>query len=41
MSAKLNKLQTEVTHLREQIDHHNYRYYVLDDPESPTPSTTA
>jgi DNA ligase (NAD+) len=33
MSAKLDKLQSEVTHLREQIDHHNYRYYVLDDPE--------
>src|ERR1700680_4487613 len=33
MSAKLNKLQTEVTHLREQINRHNYRYYVLDDPE--------
>ena len=33
MSAKLNKLQTEVARLREQIDRHNYRYYVLDDPE--------
>jgi len=33
MSAKPNKLQSEVTNLREQIDRHNYRYYVLDDPE--------
>jgi DNA ligase (NAD+) len=33
MSAKLHKFPTEVTHLREQIDRHNYRYYVLDDPE--------
>jgi len=33
MSAKLNKLEIEVTRLREQIDRHNYRYYVLDDPE--------
>ena len=33
MSAKLNKLEIEVTRLREQIDRHNHRYYVLDDPE--------
>jgi DNA ligase (NAD+) len=33
MSAKPDKLPTEATRLREQIDRHNYRYYVLDDPE--------
>ncbi|HEX3409895.1 MAG TPA: hypothetical protein VHS07_06415, partial [Candidatus Binataceae bacterium] len=30
---KTDKLQAEVVRLREQIDRHNYRYYVLDDPE--------
>ncbi len=29
------KLQDRVRALREQIDYHNYRYYVLDDPEIP------
>ncbi|MGD8576373.1 MAG: hypothetical protein PVG13_04730, partial [Thiohalophilus sp.] len=24
-----------IDELREQIDYHNYRYYVLDDPEIP------
>src|SRR5713101_6656891 len=27
------QLETEAESLREQINHHNYRYYVLDDPE--------
>ena len=26
--------------LRELIENHNYRYYVLDDPKSPTRSST-
>src|SRR3954466_10020766 len=30
MSAQL---QNEIEHLREEIRHHEYRYYVLDDPE--------
>src|SRR5215469_6098457 len=29
----LQQLETEAESLREQIHHHNYRYYVLDDPE--------
>src|SRR5271157_4772036 len=33
MKAGLKELQAEVGRLREQIDRHNYRYYVLDDPE--------
>lgn len=28
-------IQTQANTLREQIEHHNYRYYVLDDPEIP------
>jgi len=27
--------------LREQLRHHNHRYYVLDDPKCRTASTTA
>jgi DNA ligase (NAD+) len=30
---KTEKLQAEVARLRDQIDRHNHRYYVLDDPE--------
>jgi DNA ligase (NAD+) len=33
MSQSLDKLSAEAEHLREQINHHNYRYHVLDDPE--------
>ena len=33
MSLHIDKLQAEAGRLREQIDRHNYRYYVLDDPE--------
>ena len=33
MSTHPEKLRAEVERLREQIDHHNYRYYVLDQPE--------
>jgi len=33
MATQSDKLQAEVGRLREQIDRHNYRYYVLDDPE--------
>ncbi len=29
----LEELAAEAEHLREQIRHHNYRYYVLDAPE--------
>ncbi len=29
------KLEERLRSLRDQIDHHNYRYYVLDDPEIP------
>ena len=29
------KIRDKVNSLREQINHHNYRYYVLDDPEIP------
>ena len=28
-----SKLQTEINRLRDEIRHHEYRYYVLDDPE--------
>lgn len=30
-------IERRVTDLREQIEHHNYRYHVLDDPEIPDP----
>ena len=33
MAADLQQLEAEAENLREQINHHNYRYYVLDDPE--------
>jgi DNA ligase (NAD+) len=33
MAIETEKLQAEVVRLREQLDGHNYRYYVLDDPE--------
>jgi DNA ligase (NAD+) len=33
MATKTEKLQAEVARLRDQIDRHNHRYYVLDDPE--------
>jgi DNA ligase (NAD+) len=33
MATTLQQLETEAESLREQINHHNYRYYVLDDPE--------
>ncbi len=29
------KITEQVLRLRDEIDHHNYRYYVLDDPEIP------
>src|ERR1700752_1320506 len=29
----LEQLEKQAECLREQINHHNYRYYVLDDPE--------
>ena len=29
----IEQLETEAVSLREQINHHNYRYYVLDDPQ--------
>src|ERR1700721_2173579 len=32
-NADIGALRSEVGRLREQIDRHNYRYYVLDDPE--------
>ena len=32
-TTKTEKLQAEVARLRDQIDRHNHRYYVLDDPE--------
>ncbi len=31
--SDLQRLEAEAEALREQINHHNYRYYVLDDPE--------
>jgi DNA ligase (NAD+) len=33
MPDNLQSLDAEAERLREQINHHNYRYYVLDDPE--------
>ena len=33
MTSELTKLNAEAEQLRELISHHNYRYYVLDDPE--------
>jgi DNA ligase (NAD+) len=33
VDKNLEQLETEAESLREQINHHNYRYYVLDDPE--------
>ena len=33
-------IERRVNELREQIEYHNYRYHVLDDPEIPTRSTT-
>jgi DNA ligase (NAD+) len=30
-----SEISEQAASLREQIDHHNYRYYVLDDPEVP------
>jgi DNA ligase (NAD+) len=33
MSTQTDKLHSEAARLREQIDRHSYRYYVLDDPE--------
>src|SRR5207253_7675372 len=33
MKGDLDKLQAEIEQLREQINHHNYRYHVLDEPE--------
>jgi DNA ligase (NAD+) len=33
MSTQTDKLHAEVARLREQIDRHNHRYYVLDEPE--------
>ncbi|WP_456445762.1 DNA ligase LigA-related protein, partial [Thiolapillus sp.] len=32
---KGSAIEARVRDLREQIDYHNYRYYVLDDPEIP------
>jgi len=31
--ADVNKVKQRITELRETINHHNYRYYVLDSPE--------
>ncbi|HKV56103.1 MAG TPA: NAD-dependent DNA ligase LigA [Candidatus Binataceae bacterium] len=33
MAANLEQLEAQAEALREQINHHNYRYYVLDEPE--------
>ena len=33
--ASPKQIQQEAARLRERIDYHNYRYYVLDDPEVP------
>ena len=33
MSKDLHDLNARAEQLREQINHHNYRYYILDDPE--------
>ncbi len=35
MTAVSENLQARAAELRRQIDHHNHRYYVLDDPEVP------
>ncbi|OOG25966.1 DNA ligase (NAD(+)) LigA [Thioalkalivibrio denitrificans] len=35
MSQIPEKVRQRVNSLREQLEHHNYRYYVLDDPEIP------
>jgi DNA ligase (NAD+) len=35
VSAADERLAARAVELREQIEHHNYRYYVLDDPEIP------
>jgi DNA ligase (NAD+) len=35
MSSAPDNVRTRVIQLREQIERHNYRYYVLDDPELP------
>ena len=31
----MKKIEEQIAQLREQINHHNYRYYILDDPEIP------
>ena len=31
----MKKVEEQIAQLREQINHHNYRYYILDDPEIP------
>jgi len=28
-----SQTKTEINKLRKELDHHSYRYYVLDDPE--------
>jgi DNA ligase (NAD+) len=33
MTKADQNVRNRVTHLREQINHHNYRYYILDSPE--------
>ena len=33
MAANLSKIEAEIQKLRDQINHHNYLYYVLDQPE--------
>lgn len=33
MSSSSRKVPERVRQLRTEIEHHNYRYYVLDDPE--------
>ncbi|RMG58601.1 MAG: hypothetical protein D6717_02650, partial [Gammaproteobacteria bacterium] len=35
MSEDLEAVRRRIEELREQINYHNYRYYVLDDPEIP------
>jgi DNA ligase (NAD+) len=35
MSADITQLTAQAEKLRQQLEHHNYRYYVLDDPEIP------
>src|SRR5213592_563621 len=34
-------VREEVAHLRREIEHHNHRYYVLDDPEISDPEYDA